>query len=102
MNVRIVLDADGAFPEMAEEIAAGKVKQAKLSAVTALPAGMQSGRTSVALIGKLEDGTTVFMEVSLRVFQMAAAAFTGRYGDETGDASGVVVGDEAVLGWKGD
>ena len=100
MNVRIVLDADGAFPEMAEEIAAGKVKHAKLSALTALPAGMQSGRTSVAFIGELEGGTKVFMETSLRLFQSAVAAFTGRYGDETADVSGVVVGDEAMVGWK--
>lgn len=101
MNVKIVLDADGAFLEMEKEVAAGKVVNAELSAITALPGGMEGGGASVAFIGEMEDGRKVFMQTSLRIFQTAAAGFTGKYGDQTGDANFVVAGDAAVVGWDG-
>lgn len=39
-----------------------------------LPQGMQSGRASIAIIGRLPDGTPVVMETSLAMFRLAAAA----------------------------
>jgi hypothetical protein len=93
MKVRVILDGDGAFPEMADDTAAGNVLQGELTAVTALPGGMVGGGCSVALIGELENGKKVFMETSLRLFQMAAAVFTGKYGDVTGEVKAEVTAD---------
>ena len=100
MKVRIIVDAGEPFPELAEDIAAGRMRRAELTAVTALPGGMKSGSTSVAFVGRTEDGQTVLMETSLRVFQSAAAAFTGRHGDESGGAMFAVGSDGAMLGWS--
>jgi len=99
MNVKLILDGEGSFPELAEDMEAGRVRKATLTGVTALPGGMSSGRTSVAFVGELEDGTKVFMETSLRVFQSAAAGFTGRYGDETGNAMTGIGPDGVDIGW---
>jgi len=77
--LKIELDGEGKFPQLQGK----KVHKAGIEVVTALPGGMSSGRTSVALLIPLDDGSYVFAETSLANFQMAAAALTGRYGNET-------------------
>ena len=59
-----------------------QVIQAEVVSIAALPDGMQSGRPSVALVGKTRHGRTVFLECSLRIFQAAAGGFTGKYGED--------------------
>lgn len=77
------------------------VLTADLKSVAVLSDGMQSGRPGVALVGQLADGRTVFMETSLRIFQAAAGAFTGRYGED--DGARVKLGPGGVeLGWVDD
>lgn len=83
MHVEIILEADGSIPDIADDIKFGKVREAELTHITALPRGMQSGRTSVAFVGRTRSGQRVFMETSLRMLQAAAAAFTAKYGDES-------------------
>ena len=48
--------------------------------VGTLQGGMTSGNPSVGIFAKLPDGNYVFIETSVRLFQMAAAAMTGKYG----------------------
>jgi len=79
--LRIILEGDNAFPELQGK----NVKGGTLDAIAALPGGMASGRTSVGLLVYV-DGQPVLAQTSLRNLQMAAAAFTGKYGDETGNA----------------
>jgi hypothetical protein len=76
--MKVILEGDNAFPEMQHKT----IRKGEISAVTALPHGMSGGRTSVAIVIELEDGTVAFGETSLRLFQQAAAAFKGRYGEE--------------------
>ncbi len=76
--LEIILDGEGAAPELQGK----KIHRANLHKVMALPGGMRGGRTSVALIIPLEDGSVVMAETSLRLFQQASAAFTGKYGSE--------------------
>jgi len=72
------VNAEGVWADLSGR----KILKATLTSVGALPHGMTSGRTSVALRIELNDGSVVFAETSLRLFQQAAAAFTGRYGLE--------------------
>lgn len=78
LRMEIILDGDGAAPELQGK----KVHRAKIAKAMALPGGTSSGRTSVGLLIPLEDGSVVLAETSLRLFQQAAAAFTGKYGHE--------------------
>lgn len=77
-EMKVIVDGEGAF----EAYQGRTVRKGEITAVTALPQGMGSGRTSVALFIELEDGSVAFGETSLRLFQQASAAFTGRYGLE--------------------
>jgi len=98
MEVKIVLDAEGSDVITTDDVAKGRVKEAELTAITALPRGMEGGGTSVAFVGELKgSGKKVFLQTSLKMFQMAAAAFTGRYGDETGQVRATIDGDKAVI-----
>jgi hypothetical protein len=81
--MNIVLDGDGAFPELAKAKQEGRlVHVSDEMTITALAGGMTSGATSVALIVKLPDGRMVFAETSLRLLLAAADAFRARYGDK--------------------
>jgi hypothetical protein len=83
-SLRIVLEGDGAFSELAEVIEQGKLIHLSNDAdiaVTGLEGGMQSGDPSVAFIFGLPDGRKVFAETSLRLLLMAADGFKARYGD---------------------
>ena len=91
-SVHIFPVADGKFPAEARG-----AKRGELTDIGVLPGGMQSGLPSVSMLVRL-GGTEeyVYVQVSLKTFQMAAAAFLGKYGDVTGpvdvgvDASGAV------------
>lgn len=81
-SMKIVLDGDGSFPEMQGKKIHHVTDQ---FSVTALRGGMQSGKTSVALVIPLPDGSIVFAETSLALFVGAARAFVARHGDPTGE-----------------
>jgi hypothetical protein len=76
---------DNSVPEMKEAADKGKLHQTHHIILSALPGGMTSGRTSVALCIPLPDGSWVFCESSLRAFLAAAGALRARFGDEDGD-----------------
>ncbi len=76
--VHIKLTGDGAFPELQGK----KIHHVGELTFTALPGGMESGRTSIAIIIELDDGSAVFAESSLRAFLATARAFQAKYGDE--------------------
>jgi len=85
-TLRILLDDDPTDPdfiEVSERLKGREVVQGEIATIGALPRGMKSGRTSVYLQVELADGRVAFCETSLALLQMAAAAFTGRYGDES-------------------
>ena len=79
--MRIILNGDGAFTELQGKT----VHRATVDAVTCLEGGMSGGRTSVGFLIHLEDGSVVFAETSLALFQMANAAFAEKYGLEMGE-----------------
>jgi hypothetical protein len=78
-ELKIELNSEGKLTHLKNK----PIHVAEIEMITALPQGMQSGRTSVAIIIPLKDGSYVYAETSLRLFQLATAAFTGKYGDET-------------------
>jgi len=80
IGLRILLDGSGGFPEMQD----AKIHEPgpESMAITALPGGLQSGRTSIAFIVQLEDGSFVFAENTMANFIRAAVAFHARYEDE--------------------
>lgn len=59
-----------------------RVRDGKATHIAGLPGGMASGRASVAIVGKLKDGTYALIQTSMRMFLQASAAFLGRYGIE--------------------
>ena len=80
-ELHIHLVGDNCWPDLVE-------KRDKVIHITddmeiaALSGGMTSGRPSVALRINLPDGQVVVAELSMRLFLMAAHAFTARYGSE--------------------
>jgi hypothetical protein len=77
-HMRIVFDAEGAFPELAQK----EIVQARSGiTVSCLPAGMVSGKPSVSIMFDLPDGRVAFIETSLALFLSAADAFKARHGD---------------------
>ena len=78
----INLSGDGCWPDLKEKgfIEADPKKPIQLGA---LPAGMGSGRPSVSIRMDLPDGTVVIGQTSVALFQMASAALTGRFGDQS-------------------
>jgi hypothetical protein len=79
--LRIIVDGEGALPELAPAVAAGRLVRAPLATLAALPGGMQSGEPSVAAVIDLPDGRVVFAETSLRMLLAACDAFVARHGD---------------------
>lgn len=77
MKTSIIMNGEDAMPELRGALK-GEVEK-----VAALPEGMTSGATSVGMAIRLGSGRYVFAEMSLAHFQLAAAAFTARYGDQT-------------------
>lgn len=82
-EINVILDGDGAWPDLTEKIAAGEfihIGDGSKIEISTLDGGMQSGAPSLALRIDLPDGRTVIIETSWRVFGVAAAAIAGRYG----------------------
>ena len=79
----IRLDGDEAFADPPGLQDRPRMK-GELLRIATLDGGMESGRPSVALAILTEEGEIVFAETSVRLFQMAAAAITGKYGNLTG------------------
>ncbi len=85
-GLRVILEGDGSMPELAEKMKQGLVLDTQIDAITALPRGMVSGKTSVAVIVNLPDGRVVFAQTTLALLQAATRAFTARYGEHGGGA----------------
>ena len=75
-NIRIVLEADGAFPELLN------AKRVDINAVGMLHAGMTSGKSSIVFVLTDADGNHYFGETSLALFMGIAAAFRQRAEEE--------------------
>lgn len=73
----MLLDGDGAWPDLTEK----PVHYANEFQISALPGGMESGRTSMMLRVDLENGSAVVVETSLRMLETIVSAFRARYGD---------------------
>ena len=79
--IDLKLNGDGAWPELAGRH--GVVFVSEPIKIVTLDGGMASGKPSVMIRLDLPDGRLVLAETSVALFQMAAAAMTGRYGDLT-------------------
>lgn len=78
-SMRIHLDADGLWPDLAKLEEAGKLIQPTSEIEVAyLEAGMASGAPSVAIRIALPDGSVVFAQTSVKLWCGAAAAFQAR------------------------
>lgn len=83
-KLQVILDGtQEEMPHVPSYRAGKKPKVGVIEAIAGMPQGMQSGKTSVALSIKLKNGQWVFAETSLKMLQMAAAALSGKYGNET-------------------
>lgn len=81
--LRIHLDGDGVWPDLAPDAGYGRKKFQKTEdlEVAALAAGMQSGAPSIVFRVTCPDGRVVLAETSLALLLTAADAFKARYGD---------------------
>lgn len=77
-SLQIHLDGDGVWPDMTPD----KIIKGDLIGVSALAAGMDSGRASVSFRVELPDGKIVFCETTMRLFLNAANVFRTRYAHE--------------------
>jgi hypothetical protein len=77
VKTSILLNGEGRMPELRY------ATRGEVTKVAALPAGMESGATSVGMAIQIKGVGYVFAEMSLAHFQLAAAAFTACYGDQT-------------------
>lgn len=79
----VLLDGDGAWPDLADKIARGDLVHlgdgSKIE-ISALPGGMASGLPSVAIRIDLPNGQTALIETSWRLLATAVAGIAGRYG----------------------
>lgn len=82
-RVQILVDGEGHF----EWLKHFRVREGKVTHLAALPQGMKPGpggvsRASVAIFGKLKDGSYAYLQTSLRVVLAAFAQWQGAYGLE--------------------
>jgi hypothetical protein len=80
-SLRVAVDGEGAWPDLARK--PNKVMKLGDSAmaIAALAGGMQSGRASVMFRIDLPDGRTVVIETSLRTLHAAVTAIVARHGE---------------------
>jgi hypothetical protein len=78
VGVNLVLDGDGAFPEMED----ATIHHFKGFTLSALKGGMTSGKPSVAVMLKLDDGSYVMAEASLRQLLAAVDVLKEKYKDD--------------------
>ena len=81
-EMTINLSGDGAWPDLKDKVVI-EADDKKPIQLAALPAGMGSGKPSISIRMDLPDGTVVVGQTSVALFQMAAAALTGRFGDQS-------------------
>jgi len=74
------LDGDGAWPDL---LGRSDLLTGAWTRLTALPAGMVSGRLSIGILVELPDGRLCFAETSWRLLYLAAKAIEARYGPPT-------------------
>lgn len=77
-GVSIELDGDKCWPDLATRTTV----EGTLVGIATLAGGTTEGRPSVTFRIELEDGTVVLAQTTLRLFQGAAAAFRGKYGED--------------------
>jgi hypothetical protein len=75
----INLDGDGAWPELFGR----KFGRGMLTHLAVLSNGTEGGKPSIALRGKLDDGTEVVLETTWNLLYSAARAIEARYGGAT-------------------
>ncbi len=74
--LEINLNGDDAWPELRDkDFGAGMVTH-----VCVLPDGTSGGKPSVAIRGKLEDGSEVVLQTTWNLLYTAARAIEARYG----------------------
>lgn len=73
----VFVDGDACWPDLTER---GFV-EGRWVGIAALSHGTVSGKPTVTVRIDLPDGQTVLAETTLALFQGAAAAFRGRYGE---------------------
>lgn len=79
LTIKFVGPGDGAWPDLAEKDAAGKLHHVKEEMqLSFLTGGMTSGAASVALRLDLPNGDTVLAETSAKLFLLAADALRAR------------------------
>lgn len=72
----ITLDGDGTWPELRDtDFGSGMATH-----VAVLPNGTSGGKPSVAIRGKLDDGTEVVLQTTWNLLYSAARAIEARYG----------------------
>ena len=89
MNIiKVILEGDNCWTDLADKIKDGSVtwlKDGVVLSIAALSKGMTSGRPSISIRIDLPDGKVVVAETSMRLFLGAAEAFKAKYGAEMGD-----------------
>ena len=66
IQVRLDVEAEPWVDLLDKPITMGKIKRAGM-----LRHGTKEGRATIALVGEMEDGTTVILETTWRLFKMA-------------------------------
>ena len=79
--LKVILDIDHRPSEA--DWNASVIGNAEIIEVVGIPDGTANGKPAVAIIVRTPDGETFFCQTTMALFQTAAAAFIGRYGDVT-------------------
>lgn len=58
------------------------ILRGEITCVCAIPEGMTSGKAAVGIVARTEDGRTIYIETSNKLFQLAAATIRAKYGEE--------------------
>jgi hypothetical protein len=82
LAMTIILDGDGAWPDLDGKHVVHLGNDALPIQVAALSGGMESDRVSVAIRRDLPDGSVVVAETSAELFISAARLIAGRWGLE--------------------
>lgn len=76
-HVSVILDGDKCWPDLeGKDYLEGAIRS-----VAALPDATEGGRPVVTIRAELEDGRTVLVQTTMRLFLAAARAFAGRFGE---------------------
>ena len=94
VDMKLFFELDGKFQEVFPNGDPATVKSGRIKAMGTLENGMSEGNPSVGFMIELDDGTCVFAQTSLKLFQMANAAFTGKWGDVTEEGWGIHISED--------